>query len=193
MPGGFDLGIVVQSAERDHCNSSTGVEAWHLGSAAFTKHLHEVISIAHFVVRQVVFTLYKIHAIYRCKSVGCVRRGAGLSASMAMTILHQLKGLADIEFHGSTHAAATNDTLRHGLERLLFHALHSGKLGVIVIPWQVTGNVVPGRAMRCENMAVGFLAVVVTPARCNPMIPLFAGVGHHRATHTAKAASKQMR
>jgi len=193
MSDGFGVGIVVQRAERYHRNSSAGVEARHLRSTGFTKHLHEIFRIGHFVIRQVIFTLYKLDTIYRRKPIGRVSRGTGLSASMAVTILHQLKGLAYMKFHSSTHAAATNDTLRFGLEWFLFHTLHPGKLGVVVVPGQVAGNVVPGRAMCCEDMAVRFLAVVVTPARGKPMTPLLAGVRHHRATIAAKAAGQQMR
>ena len=134
MSFGFDSGVVIQTAERYHRNAPARIEARHLRAASLAKHLREVLGIGHLVKRQVVFALGKLDAIHRRKPVGRVRGGAGLAASMAVAILHQRKGFANLVYHGATQAAAPHDAFRPGFERFLFHTLHPGVIGVVVVP-----------------------------------------------------------
>ena len=93
-----------------------------------------------------------------------------------MAIVRNLEGLGDMKLHGAALAAATNDAIRRVRGAWTIDALITSVVGIKVMVRQTFGQVVPGRAVGDENVAVGLLAIIMATAGRNPDVLFIVGV-----------------
>ena len=174
----FHAGIIVQYTQRDNRDLTTGVNPRHFGAAYIAKYLREVLRLRQLVTFEMVFTDNKLDAAHRCKTVGRMSCRPRTPASGTVTVVDRLERLCHVKLDSATHATAAHHTPGPVTRGLFLDARVSGLGRIIVMAWQVSGNLKPRCTVAYEYIAVRFPTLVVATARSNDVIPDFAGVWH---------------